>query len=402
MERDRGRHVPGGRENTGQADYLELFFDLVLVFSLNGVVSRIAPSLSNADLSVRWASLFETVVLALPLIWLWTTTGYITSRFDSQRRLIQVMVLTTAFGLVIMSTSLPYAFTERGLAFALPYVLLQVGRPLIFILLLPAGDSVRILYSRSAIWFAGSAFLWVGGSLVTGQQRVALWALAMAIDLIGARLDWPVRGLLRPFASAWAVERGRHLPDRYQQLLLIALGETILALGIAYTGGPATAERTTGLVTAFLTTVLLWWVYFHLSGALLGAALDAVANRAALGRIAGAAHVVMVFGVIATAIGYEVVQQHATERPYPVWMAVILGGPALFLYGRIRLEWVVFNRLSRRRVVGIVTLVLLTVPLAFTTALTASIAAAAVLLGVAVADARHAAGRPPELPSPPT
>ncbi|MFE9694183.1 low temperature requirement protein A, partial [Micromonospora sp. NPDC005806] len=73
---------------------------------------------------------------------------------------------------------------------------------------------------------------------------------------------------------------------------------------------------------------------------------------------------------------------------------------ALFLFGRSRLERVVFNRLAVRRLVGIAALVLLAPPLFFAPPLLAAIAAAVVLLGVAVADARRAAGRPPEAPSP--
>ncbi|MFF5051668.1 low temperature requirement protein A [Micromonospora sp. NPDC000663] len=401
MGDDRGGAAGGGRESAGQSNFLELFFDLVLVFALNGVVSRIVPSLTSDDVSVRWASLYETVILALPLLWLWTTTGHITSRFDPRQRLIQLMVLASAFGILIMSTSLPYAFYGRGLAFALPYVLLQVVRPLLLIRTLPAGDTVRSLYTRAAIWSAGSAILWIGGGITKEQWRVTLWGLAIAVDLIGARLGWPVWGMRRRFASAWAVERGRHLPERYQQLLLIALGESVLALGISYTAASVTVATTIGLVTAFVTTVLLWRVYFHRSGEMLGETLEAVTDRVALGRVAGAAHLVMVFGIIATTIGYEIVQQHSLGRPYPMWVVVILGGPTLFLFGRIRLEWVVFNRVSRRRIVGIVVLVALMVPLAFTGALIASLVAAAVLFGIAVADARHSAGHPPERPSPP-
>ncbi|NYH44737.1 low temperature requirement protein LtrA [Micromonospora jinlongensis] len=400
MGGDRGRGAPGGRESAGQANFLELFFDLVLVFALNGVVSRIVPSLSSDDVTVRWASLSDTVVLALPLLWLWTTTGHITSRFDPRQRLIQLMVLASALGILIMSTSLPYAFYGRGLAFAVPYVLLQVGRPLLLIRTLPVGDTVRLLYTRTAIWSAGSAILWIGGGLTKEQWRATLWGLAIVVDLVAARLGWPVPGMPNRFASAWAVERSRHLPERYQQLLLIALGESVLALGIGYTNAPVTVATTIGLMTAFVTTVLVWRVYFHRSGEMLGEALDAVTDRIVLGRVAGAAHIVMVFGILATAIGYEIVQHHALGRPYLAWVVVILGGPALFLFGRIRLEWVVFNRVSRRRIVGILVLVALIVPLAFTGALIASLAAAAVLLGVAVADARHSVAHPPETPTP--
>ncbi|MGN9813677.1 low temperature requirement protein A [Micromonospora sp. BQ11] len=401
MGHPRGGGVPGGRESAGQANYLELFFDLVLVFALNGVVSRIVPSLASDDIVTRWASLLYTLVLALPLLWLWTTTSHITSRFDPGQRTIQLMVLASAFGMLIMATSLPYAFFGRGMAFALPYVLLQVGRPLLLIPTLPVGDPVRALYTRSVIWCAATAVLWVGGALVKEEQRVALWATAITVDLFGARLGWPVRGLPRPSVSAWAVERGRHLPERYRQLLLIALGETVLAVGITYTNQPVTTARTLGLVTAYVSTILLWQVYYHRSGELLADALDAVPDRVMLGRTAGVAHIVMVLGIVATAIGQEIVQEHPLETGHPVWSAVVLGGPALFLYGRIRLERVVFNRLSRRRVVAIAALVALAVPLAFTGPLVAAVAAAAVLLAVALADARHSARRPPEAPSPP-
>ncbi|MGC1211541.1 MAG: low temperature requirement protein A [Micromonospora sp.] len=134
----KGRNdVPGaenllrGPEQSRQANFLELFFDLVLVFALKGVVDRVTPDLLSDDLVIRWASLLYALLLALPLLWLWTTTAHITSRFDPRHQGIQLMVLLSALGLLLMSTSLQDAFIGRGLVFAVPYVLLHLGRPLI-------------------------------------------------------------------------------------------------------------------------------------------------------------------------------------------------------------------------------------------------------------------------------
>lgn len=394
-----GRDLLERREDVRQANFLELFVDLVLVFALSGVVTRVARDATAVDRVVQWRSLAYLLVLALPLIWLWITTAHITSWFDPRRRKIQWVVLASAFGLLVMASSLPYAFTGKGWSFVLPYVVLHCVRPLI---LLPSlhGHALRDLYARSVPWCAAGAGIWVAGALVSGNARAALWAIAVTVDIVAAQLRWPVYGRARPPVSAWAMDSGHHLPERYQQLLMIALGETVLAVGITFTDLPATTSTWATLVVAYLSTVLLWRIYFYRSGQVLAEAVAAARDRLAAGRATGIAHVVMVVGIVTTAVGYEIVLEHPAGRPEPVWLAMILGGPALFLYGRIRLERIVFNRLSIRRVVAIAALATAAVPLHHAPPLTASIVAAFVLLGVAVADAHRAAHQPPEKPSP--
>jgi low temperature requirement protein LtrA len=363
------------------------------------VVNRVVRDITADTPIVRWRSLTYLLVLAMPLIWLWITTAHITSWFDPRRRKIQWLVLASAFGLLLMAASLPAAFVGRGLAFVLPYVLLQCGRPLV---LLPGlrGHPLGRLYLRSMLWCGGTAVLWFAGAAVSGGARAALWGIAVTVDIVAAQLRWPVPGMARPPISAWAMDSRHHLPERYQQLLLIALGETVLAVGITFTNQPIGPDTAATLVVAYLSTVLMWRIYFYRSGQVLAEAVAEARDRLAAGRATGVAHIVMVIGIVATAVGFEVVMKHPTGRHQPVWLAVILGGPAFFLYGRIRLERVVFNRLSLRRVVAVAALAVAAVPLSFTAPLVAAVAALLVLLGVAVADARHAAGRPPERPSP--
>ncbi|MFG1953716.1 low temperature requirement protein A [Micromonospora sp. NPDC048830] len=396
---EQGQDLLQRREEVRQANFLELFVDLVLVFALAGVVSRVARDIVSDDFVIRWRAMAFLPVLALPLIWLWITTAHITSWFDPRRRKIQWVVLASALGLLVMATSLPYAFVGRGWSFVLPYVILQCGRPLI---LMPAlrGHPLRQLYLRSVLWFAATAVIWFASTAFSGGARAALWGAAVTVDIVAAQLRWPVPGMARPQVSAWAMDSRRHLPERYQQFLMIALGETVLAVGTTLTTQPVTAATVAGLLVAFLSTVLMWRIYFYRSGQILAEAVAAAGDRDAAGRATGTAHVVMVLGIVAAAVGFEIVLKHPYGSPRAVWLLALLGGPALFLYGRIRLERIVFNRLSLRRVAAIAALAVVGIPLYLAPPLAAVVVVALVLLAVALADARHAAGRPPEAPSP--
>ncbi|MEV0427845.1 low temperature requirement protein A [Micromonospora sp. NPDC050495] len=390
-----------GEEDSRQANFLELFFDLVLVFALIAVTHRIVVDFSSQSATLRWLALLHGLVLALPMLWLWTTTAEITSRFDPRHRSIQLMILVSAFGLHYMSTAVPDMFGGRGAGFAVPYVLLQVGRPLLLLSPLQVNKAVRLSYARRAVWSAFSAVFWIGGVLLRGEYRVALWSVAIAVDLLGARLSWRAPGMRGSAGRAWAVPSSSNLPDRYQQLLFLAVGETVLSAGLVYAVRPVTAATTAGLVVAFLSTVLLWRIYFYRAGKVFADAISMSADSAAVVRVGGTAHVLLVLGIVAMAAGSQIVQKYPGGHTQAPWLAVILGGPALFLIGRLRLEQVVYNRISSSRLVGIIVLLLLALPLTFSPPLVAATAATAVLFGVAIADGRHAAGHPLEAPSPP-
>ncbi|MEU1813320.1 low temperature requirement protein A [Micromonospora aurantiaca] len=385
-----------------QATLVELFFDLVVVFALNRVVAFSTSGFGSDSVAEQWTTVVEGSLLILPLIWVWSRTAYLTARFEPRRGGAQVTVLATAFGLLLLGTAVPGAFDASAMAFAGIYVVLQAGGSLVTVIAI-RGHPLRILYLRSACWFCLSAAPWLLGAIMHGYAQIALWSLAVAVDLGSARLGWPVPGLGRQRASAWAYFPD-HLADRYRQLLLIALGETILAVGIAYTNesGFHSPTNTVGLVIAFLTTVLLWRIYFHTAGELFGEAVKSAKNPASLGRTAGTAHLAMIMGVVGTAVGHELVQTHATTtRTYPAWLAVIVGGPIAYVAGRALLEWVVFSRIALRRLLGIGALLLLAIPLAFAPPLAAVAVVTVVLLGIAVADAQRSVRHPDDAPAPP-
>jgi low temperature requirement protein LtrA len=161
------------------------------------------------------------------------------------------------------------------------------------------------------------------------------------------------------------------------------------------------ADRTAAVVVAFATTVLLWRVYIYRAGEVLGAAVAEAPDPLRVVVSVLYAHAVMVAGVVAISVGDELVIRHPSGHTPPTWIAVMLGGPALFLAGRAILEYAVFERVSRDRVIGVLVLAAIWPAMILVPPFIVATTAAVVLAGVAAADAARARRRPDEPPSPP-
>jgi low temperature requirement protein LtrA len=241
---------------------------------------------------------------------------------------------------------------------------------------------------------------WIAGAVTQDSARVVLWTLAVAVDSAAKPLRWPAPRLGRAGAEEFSISSG-HLAERFRQLFIIALGELILVTGLAFSGGGVEADRSAALVVSFATTVLMWRIYIYRAGELLGTAIAAARDPVRVGLTQAYSHLIMVAGIVVTAVGQELVIAHPFGQTRPAWTAVILGGPALFLAGRAIFEYAVFARVSRDRPIGLLVLAAAAPATLHLPPLFAAIAATAVLAGVAIADASRARRQPPEAPSPP-
>ena len=379
---------PEGR----RATFLDLFLDLVFVFAL----FRLSQGLLE---HLDWSGAFQTLVLLLAVWWVWTQTAGAGDRFDSRRPAIQLLVIGCMFGSFVLAAAVPEAFGEHGLVFAGAYVAVQVGRSL-FLVVVTRGDERQRREMRVLFWYGVSAVPWLAGAVVQGWARGVLWALAVAVDYAVVRLRFPTPRLGRASAAEFAVS-GEFLAERYRQFFIIALGELILASGLAFTSDGFEADRSAAVVVAFATTVLLWRIYIYRAGEVLGEAVAAAPDPLRVGVSAVYAHLVMVAGIVAISVGDDLVIAHPFGHTPPAWAAVILGGPALFLAGRAIFEYAVFGRVSRNRLAGILVLAAISLATIFLPPVLIAAAAALVLAGIAVSDAARARGRPPEPPSPP-
>ncbi|MEV4543348.1 low temperature requirement protein A [Micromonospora echinaurantiaca] len=387
----------------GRATFLELFFDLVYVFALTRISARAFEDLALEPGGAQgWDAVAggaKTLLLLLALWWVWQGTAWTTSRYDPHHFWLQCIVITALVASMVMGVAIPRAFSGTALMFAVAYVVAQVSRPLILVLAV-GRHPYRRLKVRMAVVFAATGTLWIVGALLPTNPHALLWTTALAVEYLAGRFGWPVPGLGRSTVSKWDIG-GEHLAERYQQFFLIALGETILVAGFAYSPGPYYGTRVVAFGVALATSIVLWRIYVQRAGQILGHAVAQARQPAAIGRSAADTHLVMVIGLTATAIGYELVIEHPLDRPEVAWLAMVLGGPVLFLAGRARFEYEVFGRVSPSR--WIVALVLLgSIPvLLHAASLVASAVAAVLLATVAVADARRARGGPPEAAAPP-
>ncbi|MGW3608147.1 low temperature requirement protein A [Micromonospora sp. NPDC005161] len=387
-----GDEQPGGllrapRERQPVA-LLELFFDLAFVFAFTQLSRKLISELT-------WTGAYETLVLLLSVWWIWSLTAWLTNRLDPRRTTVQVVVLGTMIASIAMAAVLADAFDERSVVFASVYAVLQIAMALFFAVALPQPE--RRTGWRLLVWSTGTGVLWIAGSVTGDAARAVLWTLGAAINYAAFTLRFPTPRLGRITAPEWPVA-AEHMAERHRQLFIIALGELILVTGLTFTRTDFTADRTGAFAASILTTVLLWRIYVFRAGELLAEAIDAAADPIRLARPMALAHLTMVAGVVVTAVGDELVITQPFGHSHPAWVAVLVGGPALFIVGRALLEHTVFGRVSPDRPIALLTLLALAAPLLLAPPLLAAVAIAAVLAAVVLSDARDARKHPPAAP----
>ncbi|MHC3826811.1 low temperature requirement protein A [Pseudomonas sp. G3-19] len=326
-----------GSLDSGKVGMVELFFDLVFVFA----VTQLSHSLL-AHLSILGA--VQVALLMVAVWWVWIFTSWITNWLDPEKLPIRLGLFGLMIAGLLLSSSIPKAFTERGLMFASAFVFMQVGRTL-FAIWAVRGESLSMTrnFQRILAWLMCSGVFWIAGAFLDGQQRLLCWALALLIELISPSLYFWVPGLGRSSLSDWNVE-GNHMAERCALFVIIALGESLLVTGATFA---ELALSTTG-VMAFLVAVLgsigMWWVYFD-SGA--ERAHHRIAHSSDPGRQARIAytylHVLIVAGVIVSAVADELVLVHP-DHASDAGILVIVGGPWLFLLGNALFKWVMSDR----------------------------------------------------------
>ena len=365
------------RSEKSRSTILELLFDVVFVLALT--------QLSHVLGDLSWRAVAQTLILLLPLSKIWAVTAEECDKFDSRQPQIQALILGALLGTLLMAAAIPEAFAGRGLYFAGAYIATQFGSAGVLVLLL-RGDELQRAQVRRAFWFGLSAVPWIAGALLHGWARLVLWALAAAVENGAAMLRLPTPGLgrPRPTEDAYSAE---HLADRYRQFFTIALGELILITGLTLDQTGFRVASLAAALAAFATTVLLWRIYYYTAGELETQAIAAVPGPANA-RPVDYAHPVLVAAILAISVSYRFVIAHPLGRTSTAWIALIVGGPALFLAGRALLEYAVFSRVSWDRPVAILVVVAIAISPAMILIppLGAAATATLALAGVAVID----------------
>src|ERR687893_2190708 len=363
-----------------RATSLELFFDLVFVFAVTQLSHRLLD-----HLTIRGA---VEALLLLSVVWsAWVGTTWVTNWFDPDQLPVRLMLVAVMLASLLMSVAIPEAFGERGLMFALAYVAIQVGRT-VFVGIalyksLGRSDPLSRNFQRVLPWLLASGVLWIIGGLLEGEARYVLWALALAVEYAGPVVGFYTPGLGRSTTEVWTVE-GRHLAERCQLFVIIALGESILVTGTTFGEIETSVATVAAFVVAFVGSAALWWIYFARSAEI---SREIITTSEDPGRMARSAytyfHLPMIAGIIAIAAADEFIVGHPGDRGTTASIALTLGGTALFLAGHAFFKWAVFGLLPWSRAVAIAALAGL-IPVGFALP-TLALSSAAVLIVVALA-----------------
>ncbi|MEV4754884.1 low temperature requirement protein A [Micromonospora sp. NPDC049559] len=328
---------------------MELFFDLVYVLAVTRLTDLLVENLTPAGA-------VQALILLLPVWWAWTDTSWITNWFDPNRPEVRLMLLGLTLLSLVFSATLSDAFGPRGLWVGAAYATMQVGRTVFAVAMLGGEPALRRNFQRVLAWKATAGTLWVVGGLAHDEARIAIWVAAVAIEYVAAALGFYTPGLGRSTTEDWPIE-GRHLAERHQFFILVALGESILITGTVFGRSPPDLARLAALVCAFATTAALWWSYFDRSAPLAGERIARVSDPGRRGRAAYTYwHLPMVAGIILTAVGDELVLGHPSGPTRWGMVITLLGGPALFLAGHTLFKLAIFDHLSTPRLAAIAAL----------------------------------------------
>jgi low temperature requirement protein LtrA len=368
------------RSDDGHArvTFVELFFDLVFVFA----VTQLSHLLLN---HLTPLGAIETLLLLLAVWWVWIYTSWVANWLDPETTPVRLLLFALMLGGLVMAGAIPQAFEARGLAFALVYVAIQVGRSLYMLWALSGHSPGNFRnFQRITAWLSLSGVLWIAGGLMAGEARLGLWTLAILIEVISPSLGFWTPGLGRSTTEDWDIAGG-HLAERCGLFIIIALGESVLLTGATFAGLVWSAEAIAAFAICVIGSIAMWWIYFNIGAERASRLIAAAADPGALGRLAYTyLHVVIVAGIIVCAASDEILLKHLEGHNDLATALVLTGGPAIFLLGCLLFKWVTAGWPPLSHMVGLALLALLLALASFVSTLTLGVLATLVLVIVAI------------------
>lgn len=342
---------------------LELFFDLVFVLGFTQCTALMASQPS-------WEGIGRGMLVLGALWFSWAGYAWLTSVIDPEEGGVRIAMFAVMAGLLIAALCVPEAFGNRAHGFAIAYGVVRVGHIILYILASRGDVSLRRSVATHAITTSLIVGLLLVGSFLNDGGQEALWALAIALDILGPALFGIAGWRLVP----------AHFAERHNLVIILALGESIVALGVA-TDVDLTAGVIIAAVFGIALAAALWWVYFDVVALVTERRLTAAPEgrvRNALARDSYSyLHFPMVGGIVLSALGLEHTLAHISEPLDGEGAFALLGGTAIYLLGHVAL------RLRNAHSVNVQRLVLAVVLLALIPVAT-KVAALATLVAVNV------------------
>jgi low temperature requirement protein LtrA len=347
---------------------LELFFDLVFVFALTQVTKLMSDS-------PTWEGLGQGMLLLALLWWAWGAYAWLTNYIATEEDRERLLVFGSMAAFLVAALAVPHAFEEDALLFAVAYAIARWLHIFIFAEAnedVDAGEAIRRL-ARTAL---PAPALLIVGALLEGSAQTALWLLALAMDFAGPFV-FGVRG--------FRVSPG-HFAERFSLIVIIALGESIVAIAAGLQG-----EVDAGVILAALLGLVvacgLWWAYFDVVALVAESRFRRAGGheRALIARDSYSyLHLPMIAGIVLIALAVKKTIEHVDEPLKTIPAVALFGGIALYYAGHVGFRIRNVGSINRPRSVALLVCLAL-IPLATEVDAGVALGAAALVVSAVIA-----------------
>ncbi len=349
---------------------LELFFDLVFVFAITRVTSLMAHDLS-------WTTIGQGLLVLAALWWGWAAYAWLTNHVAGEDFRARLVVFVAMAAMVLVALAVPGAFEEHALLFALAYFVMRMAHLALYWVASAEDPEVHVAVARLLPSAIAGPLVLIAAAFTDDGLQAALWALALAIDYGGPLVTGVAGYRVHP----------AHFAERFSLIVIIALGESIVAIGVGAGDEGLEPAVAAAAVLAVVASAGLWWAYFDV--------VAPVAHRR-LGELGGVArntlardsfaylHLPMIAGIELFALGVEQVVGHVDEALEAEASTALFGGVSLYLLAHVAFELRVVGTVNRQRLAAGIVL-LACIPLGTQLDALASLAVACALIAVLVA-----------------
>ena len=341
-----GRLGPVRRDDEARVKPLELFFDLVFVLALTQVTALLAAQ-------PTWEGLAKAILIMALLWWTWVGYAWLTSVVDPEEGAVRFAMFAAMGALIVAALCVPEAFDDRALLFACAYGGVRFAHIWLFWLASRDDPKLRSSVVGLAVSTAIGVALIVGASFLDSEVQGAVWALALVIDYGGPLLSGQ---------DGWTIAPG-HYAERHGLILIIALGESIVAIGVGAEGIDIGTGEVLAAVGGIAIASALWWLYFDVVALVAERRLATAEKGREQNGIARDSysylHLPMMIGIVLCALGLKKTIEHVEDPLKLVPAVALLGGPALYLLGHVAFRWRNVHRFSVQRLVIAVVLLAL-------------------------------------------
>jgi low temperature requirement protein LtrA len=343
---------------------LELFFDLVFVFGFTQVTTLLSHN-------PTWTGLAHALLILTALWWAWAAYAWLTNTIDPDQGMVLAAVLVATAAMFVAGLAVPAAFGDEGVVFGAAFLIVNVMYVALYALGARGDPDLLGAIMRVVPWvLSGTALILVAG-FVPGELRLLPWLAALAVGFVAPA----VLGL-----QGWRVEPA-HFVERHGLIVIIAIGESLVAIGIGARGTRLGAGMIVGAVLGLAVAMSFWLAYFDFF-AIRGRQL--LRDRRGEERIALARdvytylHLPMVVGIVLFAFAMKSTLAHLGDELGTIEALALCGGPALYLFAYVALRWRVSRTFGRGRLTAAIACTLL-IPVAL---VVPAVAALALLAGV--------------------